>query len=192
MDKKFLIKRLPLVLVLVLLLPSCALKERFQEFKDDNLERAKVFLARLPLVKRYVSLYPPPKEFYQEVKGMVEWIKGAKVPDLYKEEQKAVLKHWEEIENLYKSKYYRRCERELKKLKPKAETLKNKLETYRETLKREAMQKYQALEQKAKEVLKTKKGEDRLKIELYLWKLRSLITLEDYDSFNKEIENAPF
>jgi len=54
------------------------------------------------------------------------------------------------------------------------------------------MQKYQALEQKAKEVLKTKKGEDRLKIELYLWKLRSLITLEDYDSFNKEIENAPF
>ncbi|AIH04025.1 MULTISPECIES: hypothetical protein [Thermodesulfobacterium] len=192
MGRKRLIKNLVVILTLTLFLSSCTLKERFQEFKEDNVERVKVFLSNLPLVRKYVSLHSPPKELYQEIKGMIEWIKGAKVPDLYKEEHKAVLKEWERIEGYYKKKYYKKCERELKRFKPKVETLKNKLETYRETLKKEAMQKYQAVEQKAKEILKNKKGEERLRIELYLWKLRSLIALEDYEKFNQEIENAPF
>jgi len=49
------------------------------------------------------------------------------------------------------------------------------------------------MEKRAKQILKnTKSEEKKVKIKLYLWKLRNLIDLEDYSEFEKELQNPPF
>lgn len=176
----------------LLLLTSCSWKDVFLGVKEDTVERIKVFLNQIPLLGRYVTLPPPPKEFYEDLKKKIDLLGSYKIPEPYKKEYEEILSKWKEIEESYKKRYYRKCERKLKELKPKVETLLKKLEAYQEKLKKEAQEKYKLIEERAKKVLSNKTGEERLRIELYLWKLRTLISAGEYEFFFKELENVPF
>lgn len=184
-----------LVVYVLLILTSCSWKDTLlgvKDIKEDVIEKIKVSLAQIPLLGRYVTLPPPPKEFYEDLKKKIDLLGSYKIPESYKKEYEEILSKWREIEESYKKRYYKKCERKLKELKPKVDTLLKKLETYQETIKKEAQEKYRLIEERAKKILPGKTGEERLRIELYLWKLRTLLSARDYDTFFKEIENVPF
>lgn len=181
-----------LLVGVLLILTSCSWKDAFLGVKEDTVEKIKVFLNQIPLLGRYVTLPPPPKEVYEDLKKKIDLLGSYQIPEPYKKEHEEILSRWREIEESYKKRYYRKCERKLKEVKPKVEALLRKLEAYQERIKKEAQEKYKLIEERAKRVLSSKTGEERLKIELYLWKLRTLLSAGDYDTFFKELENVPF
>jgi phosphoglycerate-specific signal transduction histidine kinase len=133
-----------------------------------------------------------PEKLYNATKEVIDKLKLYRTEEVYKEEYNRIIENWEKVKELYQSKYYKSAKKELEKLYPEAKKLLEKIETYREKLEKDAWEKYNALVKKVKPLLSKKKGEERLKIELYLWKLRTLITMEKYDEFYKEIKNFPF
>jgi len=50
------------------------------------------------------------------------------------------------------------------------------------------------VEKQANKILQKKNlsAQEKLKVELYLWKLRALISLKRFDKFDEELKNKPF
>lgn len=178
--------------LMLFMLSACSFKETLSNFKEDAFEALKVNFSKVPLIGKYIKLYPPPSKSYGELKDKIDMLTSYNIPEQYKKEYEEILSKWKEIEENYRKRYYKKAERKIKELKPKIEAFSKKLEAYYEATKKEAQQKYKMIEEKAKKILLEKRGEERLKIELYLWKLRTLLSVKDYEAFFKEIENVPF
>ena len=196
MGKKI-FRKITIFFLALFILISCEtlknLKSSLYEFKENTVEKIKVSLTHIPFIKKYITLYPAPKELYNETENLINQLKRYKVDEIFKNDYEEVLNAWEKAKELYQSKYYRSAEKELKKVNSMAKELLEKVKAYKETLKTEALQKYKKMEKRAKQILKnTKSEEKKVKIKLYLWKLRNLIDLEDYSEFEKELQNPPF
>ena len=196
MERKI-FKKITILFLALFILISCEtlknLKSSLYEFKENTVEKIKVSLTHIPFIKKYITLYPAPKELYNETENLINQLKRYKVDKIFKNDYEEVLDAWEKAKELYQSKYYRSAEKELKKVNSMAKELLEKVKAYKETLKTEALQKYKKMEKRAKQILKnTKSEEKKVKIKLYLWKLRNLIDLEDYSEFEKELQNPPF
>jgi len=196
MERKI-FKKITILFLALFILISCEtlknLKSSLYEFKENTVEKIKVSLTHIPFIKKYITLYPAPKELYNETENLINQLKRYKVDEIFKNDYEEVLDAWEKAKELYQSKYYRSAEKELKKVNSMAKELLEKVKAYKETLKTEALQKYKKMEKRAKQILKnTKSEEKKVKIKLYLWKLRNLIDLEDYSEFEKELQNPPF
>ena len=196
MERKI-FKKITILFLALFILISCEtlknLKSSLYEFKENTVEKIKVSLTHIPFIKKYITLYPAPKELYNETENLINQLKRYKVDEIFKNDYEEVLNAWEKAKELYQSRYYRSAEKELKKVNSMAKELLEKVKAYKETLKTEALQKYKKMEKRAKQILKnTKSEEKKVKIELYLWKLRNLIDLEDYSEFEKELQNPPF
>lgn len=196
MERKI-FKKITILFLALFILISCEtlknLKSSLYEFKENTVEKIKVSLTHIPFIKKYITLYPAPKELYNETENIINQLKRYKVDEIFKNDYEEVLDAWEKAKELYQSKYYRSAEKELKKVNSMAKELLEKVRAYKETLKTEALQKYKKMEKRAKQILKnTKSEEKKVKIKLYLWKLRNLIDLEDYSEFEKELQNPPF
>ena len=195
--KRKIFKKITILFLVLFILISCEtlknLKSSLYEFKENTVEKIKVSLTHIPFIKKYITLYPAPKELYNETENLINQLKRYKVDEIFKNDYEEVLNAWEKAKELYQSKYYRSAEKELKKVNSMAKELLEKVKAYKETLKTEALQKYKKMEKRAKQILKnTKSEEKKVKIKLYLWKLRNLIDLEDYSEFEKELQNPPF
>jgi len=195
--KRKIFKKITILFLVLFILISCEtlknLKSSLYEFKENTVEKIKVSLTHIPFIKKYITLYPAPKELYNETENLINQLKRYKVDEIFKNDYEEVLDAWEKAKELYQNKYYRSAEKELKKVNSMAKELLEKVKAYKETLKTEALQKYKKMEKRAKQILKnTKSEEKKVKIKLYLWKLRNLIDLEDYSEFEKELQNPPF
>jgi hypothetical protein len=169
-------------------------KDSFHLVKEEVMERVKVKLSTVPFIKKYIHLPPPPEALYNSTQSLILNLRDLKAEEVYPDKFKDVLDAWDEADRLYRYKYYFKARRKLKEVMKKAEDLKKELEAYWATLKEKAWDKYKKVEKEANRVLKKKdvSPELRLKIELYLWKLRTLIALERFDRFERELKNKPF
>jgi len=190
-------KKIVILFMAFFLLSSCKnleiLKSSFYEFKEKASERIKVSLSRIPFIKKHITLPPAPEKLYTETKNLINQLKAYKAEDIFKDEYERVLNAWEKAKELYQNKYYKSAEKELKKVNSMAKKLLENVKAYRETLKTSALKKYKKMEKIAQRVLKNIKSEKkRLEIKLYLWKLKNLIEMEEYDEFERELQNPPF
>ncbi|PMP67375.1 MAG: hypothetical protein C0190_03410 [Thermodesulfobacterium geofontis] len=190
-------KKFIFLFLLIFFFNSCEtlgnLKSSSYEFKERTVEKIKVLLSNIPFIKRYITLYPAPKELYSETENFINELKIYKADEIFKDEYEKILKAWEKAKKLYQEKYYKSAEKELKKVNLMAKELLEKVKAYRENLKNSALKRYKKMEEIAGEVLRnTKSEEKKLQIKLYLWKLRNLIDLENYSEFEKELQNPPF
>jgi len=184
--KKIKLKNFIFLFLALILLTSCETKER-------AVEKIKVSLSHIPFIKNYITLYPAPEKLYTETEDLMNQLKYYKAQEVFKDEYEKVLSLWEKAKDLYQSKYYKSAEKELKKVNSMAKELLKKVKTYKETLKTSALNKYKKMEELAEQVLKNAKSEEkRLQIKLYLWKLKTLIDMENYNEFEKELQNPPF
>ncbi|WP_038055058.1 hypothetical protein [Thermodesulfobacterium hydrogeniphilum] len=190
------IKKYIYFLLFLFLLASCSLKDinlSLQNFKDIIVERTKVFLNNIPLIKKYISLPPAPKKLYKQTENIIEQLKTYGTQKVYKDEYEEVIILWKKAKDLYQNRYYLSAKKELKKLYPKAKDLLEKIKAYKENVRKEALQKYKALVKRANlKLSRLKEKEEKLKIKLYLWKLKILLTTENYNEFNEAIKNPPF
>lgn len=190
-------KKFVSLFLLLFLLNSCEtlgnLRSFSYEFKEKTIEKIKVLLSGIPFVKKYITLYPAPKELYSETENLINELKIYKANEIFKDEYEKVLKAWEKAKKFYQERYYKTAEKELKKVNSMAKDLLEKVKNYRENLRNSALKRYKKLEDTAEEILRNTKSEKkRLEIKLYLWKLRNLIDLENYSEFEKELQNPPF
>lgn len=192
------IKKLWILYILSLfILISCEaqtqfFKQKWQDFQENFTESVKIFLTRVPVVKNYIKLPPPPKELYEELQSILFQLEAYRAKDLYPEEYAQVFEEWLKIQKLYQEKYYLKAQKLLKKTLPLAKNLLEKIQKYYSNLKNSALKRYQEVEKLAQEKLKKSSPENRLKIQLYLWRLKNLLILEKYEEFNKELEKRPF
>ncbi len=190
-------KKFAIIILALFLLSSCqrleVFKSSFYDIKDKLVERVKVSLSNVPFIKKYITLYPAPKKLYTETKDLINQLKEYKAEKIFKKEYEKVLSAWIRAKDFYQWRYYKSAEKELKRVNSMANKLLAKVKAYKATLKNSALQKYEKMEKLAKKILKNNKSQKKkLAIELYLWKLRNLIDLEDYSEFEKEIQNPPF
>ena len=169
-------------------------KDSFHLVKEEMVERVKVGLSKVPFIKKYIHLPPAPSSLYEKAQKLVIQLRDLKAEKVYPVKFKEVLEAWEEADRFYRYKYYIKAHRKLEEVIEKAEALKKELEAYWASLEEKAWAKYKKVEKDAKEILSKKKMklEEKLKIELYLWKLKTLVTLKRYDKFEKELKNRPF
>ena len=196
------VKNFLLVIIICLFLYGCNsqkitnLKTQFEyyytEVKDRVVERTKVALKRLPIIGSHISLPPAPKKLYIKVKNVMNKLKMYKTEELYPEEYSKVLDKWEEVQSDYLSKYYISAKKELLKLYPEAEALLKKVQEHRQKMEEQAWNKYKEVYNKIKLLLEKVKGEKRLKIKLYLWKLKLLIKMEKYNEFYRALRERSF
>lgn len=184
-------------LLLVFILLSCGvqsenLKQKWQDIKETFSENFKVFLTNFPVIKNYIKLSPPPKELYEEMQLTLSQLEAYKANELYPEEYGKIADDWKEIKKLYQERYYLKAQKLLKKTLPSAKALLEKVRKYHSDLKKSAWDKYKEVEGLAQGKIKKGSPEERLKVQLYLWKLKNLITLEKYEEFRRELEKRPF
>lgn len=191
------VTRVKLLLIFLLamgLLNSCAPWEKFKtrvsSWKEDTFETIKVYLSSVPVVRRWIRLNPPPKELHRATEEKISQLKLLQVKNLYPEEYERVIKRWEEANRDYQRKFYRRAEKKLKSVQRDAEALLKKVEEVEREKRERALALYQRREEELLSKL-PKKEEERLKVRVYLWKLKNLIELRRYEEFEREIERSP-
>ena len=169
-------------------------KNNFHKAKEEIGESIKVRLHDAPFIGRYIHLPPPPKELYNATKEIILNLKKLNAESLYPEEYKKVLSQWEEAQALYNAKYYKKAKEKLEEVKKQALALEKQIKTYWENLQNQAWAKYKQIEKQAKKLLyqENLSKQEKLNIELYLWKLRSLIVLREFEKFERELQNKPF
>lgn len=191
------LNRLRVITVLLLILAvlnSCTQWERFKSratlFKEDAVETIKVYLSSVPIIRRWISLHPPPRELYKSTEEKITQLKFSQAKDRYSEEYDRIIKKWDEANRDYRRKFYKRAERKLKNVQRDAEGLLKKIEEEERVKRERALALYKRREEELLANL-PKREEERLKVRIYLWKLRNLIELKKYEEFEREIEKSP-
>jgi hypothetical protein len=187
------LKCLSLLLVL-LLLSGCddVIKGRLSDFKDASLERVKVMLVDVPLVGRWVKLHPKPSSLYQEVEEAISALKAKGIEKYLPDEFARFEKEWQEAKKLYSERLYLQAEKKLKTLAKSAKDLNEKLDKTLSALKSSALQKYKEKSAELTSRLTSMNEEDRLKLKVYLFYLKSLIEQGRLEEFERELKKDPF
>jgi hypothetical protein len=182
------------LLFVLLFLSGCddIIKGRLSDFKDASLERVKVMLVDVPLVGRWVKLHPKPSSLYQEVEEAISALKAKGVEKYLPDEFARFEKEWQEAKKLYSERLYLQAEKKLKTLAKEAKDLNEKLDKTLSALKSSALQKYKEKEAELTSRLNSMNEEDRLKLKVYLFYLRSLIEQGRLEEFERELEKDPF
>jgi len=187
------LKCLSLLLVL-LLLSGCddVIKGRLSDFKDASLERVKVMFVDAPLIGRWVKLHPKPTFLHQEVEEAISALKAKGVEKYLPDEFARFEKEWQEAKKLYAERLYLQAEKKLKTLAKEAKDLNEKLDKTLSALKSSALQKYKEKEAELTSRLSSMNEEDRLKLKVYLFYLKSLIEQGRLEEFERELKKDPF
>jgi hypothetical protein len=187
------LKCLSLLLVL-LFLSGCGenIKGRLSDFKDASLERVKVMLVDVPLVGRWVKLHPKPSSLYQEVEEAISALKAKGVEKYLPDEFAKFEKEWQEAKKLYSERLYLQAEKKLKNLAKKAKVLNEKLDKTLSALRSSALQKYKEKEAELTSRLSSMNEENKLKLKVYLFYLKSLIEQGRFEEFERELKKDPF
>jgi len=187
------LKLLSLLLVLFLL-SGCGenIKGRLADFKDASLERIKVMLVDVPLIGRWIKLHPKPSSLYKEVEEAILVLKAKGVEKHLPDEFERFEKEWKEAKNLYSERLYLQAEKKLKTLAKEAKDLNEKLDKILSALRSSALQKYQEREAELTSRLSSLNEEDRLKLKVYLFYLKSLIEQGRFEEFERELKKDPF
>ncbi|MCS7199848.1 MAG: hypothetical protein N2327_02675 [Caldimicrobium sp.] len=187
------LKKLILVWICGLLL-SCSQRESISEsvrdLKENLIEETKVYLASLPVINRWIKLPKPPQELYRDTEAKIATLRVSKASDLFPQEYNEIMKNWESAKEKYDRKLYKSSEKILQRVNRDAGEILKKIEAHERALKEQALARYK---EKERELLArlSKNEEERLKIKLYLWKLRNLIELGRLDEFERELQRTP-
>lgn len=188
------LKRLTLTLICGLLL-SCSQKESLLEsvkdLKENLIEQTKVYLASLPVINRWIKLPKPPQELYRDTEAKIAILRASRASDLFPQEYSEIMKNWESAKEKYDRKLYKSSEKILKRVNHDVGEILKKIEAHERALKEQALARYKERERELLAKL-SKNEEERLKVMLYLWKLRNLIELGRLDEFERELQRAPF
>lgn len=180
---------------IIFFLSACEPKEKLlsnlTNFKNTFTERVKAKLSEVPLINRFFKLPPPPKELYEKTKAKIEEMQISKAKDIYSKEYMEMMKKWKEAESLYNKKYYRSAERALAEVSKEADSLIAMVKEYEVNLKKKALSEYQSKERELLSQVSPKEKEKYLRIKLYLWKLKNLLELGEYEKFERELKSPP-
>lgn len=183
-----------LFLLISITISSCGpwekAKTKASSLKEDIVETVKVYLSSIPLVRRWVKLPPPPKELHRSTEEKISQLKLSRAQSVYPDEYEMILRKWEEANRDYQRKLYRRAEKKLENVQRDAERLLKRIEEEERAKKERALALYKRREEELLARL-PKRDEERLRVRIYLWKLRNLIELGKYEEFEKEIEKSP-
>ncbi len=187
------LKLLSLVLVLFLL-SGCGenIKGRITDFKDESLERVKVTLVDLPFIGRWVKLHPKPSSLYKEVEEAILNLKAKGAEKYLPDEFAKFEREWQKAKELYSERLYLQAEKKLKTLAKEAKDLNEKLDKTLSALRSSAMQKYKEREAELTSKLSSLNEEDRLKLNVYLLYLKSLVEQGRFEEFESELKKDPF
>lgn len=170
--------------------PKSSLTEKVKDLKEKGEEQVKVFLADIPIVKRWVKLPNPPQELYRDTEAKISLLKVSKAKDIFAQEYKVVMEDWDKAKKQYERRYYKTSEKLLRKVNHAAEELLRKVEAYEKVVREQALARYKEIESQLLTKM-PKNEEERLKIKLYLWKLKNLIDLGKFDEFEREVKGVP-
>lgn len=188
------IKLIFFLLFLLSTLNSCVywnkFKDRLSTLKDDTVETIKVYLSSVPVLRRWVRLHPPPKELFKSVEEKILQLRVSRAKELYPEDFEKVLSRWDDARRDYQRKFYRRAERKLRTVQRDADALLKRIEEVERERRERALALYKRREEELLSKL-PKREEERLKVRVYLWRLRNLIDLRRYEEFEREIEKGP-
>ncbi|MGC8965850.1 MAG: hypothetical protein ACP5KO_03485 [Caldimicrobium sp.] len=180
---------------LIFLLPACEPKKNildtFNNFKNTFIERTKAKLSDIPFIRRYIKLPPPPKELYEKTKIKVDELKVSRAKDLYPNEYQNLIKKWEKAKSFYHKKYYSSAEKLLQEIQKEGDSLLTKVAEYEANLRNKALSEYKNKEAELLSMVSSKEKDKYLKVKLYLWKLKNLIEMGEYEKFERELKNSP-
>ena len=176
---------------LLLLIGAFSLAFKFPDLKLPEVSPyVKYRLSKLPLIGRFVEPPPPPEKEYLEVKGLIEELNRTRaeryVPKLYRK----IRKKWERAEEYYQTGHYDWALSYFKELRRLSREALDRTRAIREKKKKEAREVLKKLRSAYENRRKELSPETRLKIELVLWRLETLIELEEFDRFATEAEEA--
>ena len=182
-------------LFLLFLLTACEPKKSilntFSNFKNTFIERTKAKLSDIPFIRRYIKLPPPPKELYEKTKIKVDELKVSRAKDLYPNEYQNLIKKWEKAKSFYHKKYYSSAEKLLQEIQKEGDSLLTKVAEYEANLRNKALSEYKNKEAELLSMVSSKEKDKYLKVKLYLWKLKNLIEMGEYEKFERELKNSP-
>ncbi len=179
------------ILILLVLVISTGMAFSFPKISKPELSPyARYRLSRLPLLGRFIEPPAPPEKEYLETRALLEKLAEERadlyVPDLFARIQKK----WERAETYYRTGHYDWARTYFKKIKELGET------ALKETRKRRQTKKEAALKvlKKLRESFEARRArlslERRLKVALALWRLETLIELEEFETFEKEAQRV--
>ncbi|MEZ0344691.1 MAG: hypothetical protein ABWJ99_07840 [Caldimicrobium sp.] len=180
----------------IFLFSACEPKEKLlntlTNFKNTFTEKVKAKLSEIPFINRFIKLPPPPKELYEKTRAKIEELRISKAKDIYSKEYQELMKKWKEGESLYNKKYYHSAEKVLKEVLKEADSFLEMVKEYEINLKKRALSEYQSKEKELLSQVSPKEKEKYLKAKLYLWKLKNLLEMGEYEKFERELKSPPF
>lgn len=181
--------------LIVFLFFSCEPKEKifntFRDFKETFTERVKAKLSEVPFINRFIKLPPPPKTLYEKTKSKIEELRVSKAKEIYAKEYEELMKKWKEGESFYNRKYHRSAEKLFNEILKEGDSLLQKVKEYEDNLRKKALSEYQRRERELLSKVSPKEREVYLKVRLYLWKLKNLMEMGEYEKFERELQNSP-
>lgn len=177
--------------LLLILIGFSSLAFKFPDFKAPEMPPyVKYRLSKLPLIGRFVEPPPPPEKEYLETKQLMEELSRARAdryaPELYSQIQKK----WKRAEEYYHTGHYDWAVIYFDKIRKLSQEALSKARTIREKKKKAALAVLKKLRSSYESRKKKLPFEERLKIELVLWRLETLIELEEFDRFVTEAQEA--
>lgn len=172
---------------LLILVAFGALAFKFPEFKAPKMPPyIKYRLSKWPLIGRFVKPPPPPEKEYLATKKLLADLDKARAdryaPELYRE----IHEKWQRAEKYYHTGHYDWAVYYFKKIRDLSREALTRARSVREKKKKEALTVLKKLKSSYEKRKRNLSLEKRLKIELALWRLETLIELEKFDRFATE------
>ncbi len=147
-------------------------------------------LSKLPLVGRFVEPPPPPEKAYLETQELIKALKKAQADRYLPEAYAEILRKWERAQEYYRTGHYDWAEDYFQRIQKLAQEALQKAQGIREENRRKALTQLQKLRKSFEKRKKQLSFEERLKLELVLWRLETVIEMEDFERFASEAEEV--
>ncbi len=179
------------LIVLILLTLGTSLAFSFPKFSWPELSPyARYRLSKLPLIGRFIEPPAPPEKEYLETRALIEKLEAERVdryaPDLFSR----IKKKWERAEKYYRTGHYDWARSYFEKIRKLGEKALKETRQRRRARKEAALKALQKLRQAFAARREKLPPEKRLKIALALWRLETLIELEEFEAFEKEARSV--
>ncbi len=169
------------------------IKNSFHIVKEETFEKVKVFLKRVPFVGKHIHLGTPPKEEFNKARDLMVELQKMKADKFFPEKFQALSEKWQEIEDAYKYKYYFKTRLLLKEFLKEAQAIKQSLDAYYQRVEQKHKEVYEKVKKLCEKMLnQTSDSQKKLKINLFLWELKTLLSVKNFDLFEKVLKNPPF
>ena len=147
---------------------------------------ARYRLSRLPLIGRLIKPPVPPEKEYRAAQSLMEKLRDQEADRYAPELYARVEKKWERARTYYRTGHYDWARIYFAQIQDLGKKALEEARRRREALKARAYKTLNLLRQSYRKKSRTLPPEKRLQITLALWRLETLIQLEDFETFKKE------